>query len=280
VAELLTEARAAAGGDPSPAPPSRRRSLRPTPGVARRARRIAAVVGPFVLWDLAAAASTNRLFPGPFTVFEVLWENVTDGTVWYHGQVTLYRGLLGLAIAIVFGVVLGVLLARSQWLDAALQLLIVASYPVPKLALFPLLVLMLGFGAASKVAMVAIECSYPIILTMYAGVQAIDKHYFWLARNVGAGPGARFALMLRAAAPSLMASLRLATPIMLVIIVVTELIGESRGLGYLVRKAGGDFEPATALAIILLLGIVGFVLDRLIVAATRRVTWWAGQVRL
>lgn len=281
MADVLTE--------PRPTDPRRdvasteqaaRRSLRPTPAVYRRLRRIAAVVVPFVLWDFAAAASTNRLFPGPFTVFEVLWDNITDGTIWYHGQVTLVRGVLGLAVAIVVGVLLGVLLARSRWLDAALQPLIVATYPVPKLALFPLLVLLLGFGAASKVAMVAVECSYPIILTVYAGVQAIDKHLFWLARNVEAGPGARFTLMLRAASPSLMASLRLATPIMLVIIVVTELIGESRGLGYLVRKAGGDFEPATALAMILLLGIVGFVLDRLIVAVTRRVTWWSGGVRL
>lgn len=258
----------------------RRWLRRPPPSVASRLRRISAVVLPFVFWDLAAAASENRLFPGPFTVFEVLYDNLADGTVWFHAQLTFQRGLAGLAIAILVGVPLAVLLARVRWVDAALQPLIVATYPVPKLALFPLLILLLGFGAASKVAMVAIECAYPIILTTYAGIRAIDKHYFWLAQNVGAGPGARFALMMRAAAPALMASLRLATPIMLVIIVVTELIGESRGLGYLIRRAGGDFEPATALAMILLLGIIGFVLDRLIVALTKRVTRFSPKVQL
>lgn len=243
-------------------------------------RRLSAVVIPFVLWDIVAGNSSSRLLPGPFEVFEVLFERIADGTVWFHAQLTFQRGLLGLLIAIVGGVLLGVLLATNRWLDAALQPLIAATYPVPKLALFPLLILIFGFGGASKVAMVAIECSYPIILTTYAGVQAIDKHYFWLARNVGAGPLAQLGLMLRAATPALMASVRLATPIMLVIIVVTELIGESRGLGYLIRQAGADFEPATAMAMILLLAIIGFVLDRLIVALTKRSTRWAAEVRL
>lgn len=243
-------------------------------------RRLAAVVLPFVLWDIGAALSRSRLFPGPFQVAEVLYDLVADGTIWFHAQLTFQRGLIGLAIAIAVGVPFAVLLARVSWVDSALQPLLIATYPVPKLALFPLLILLLGFGAASKIAMVAIECAYPIILTTYAGVRSIDKHYFWLAANVGAGRRARFGMMMRAAAPSLMASLRLATPIMLVIIVVTELIGESRGLGYLIRRAGGDFEPATALAVILLLGIIGFVLDRLIVALTRRVTRFSPRVQL
>lgn len=278
MADLLT--RATPSPDVRVAGARRRRLRRPGPALSRRLRRLSAVVLPFVFWDAAAAASSNRLFPGPFTVFEVLSDNIVNGTVWFHAQLTFQRGLAGLAIAIAVSVPLAVLLARVRWVDAALQPLIVATYPVPKLALFPLLILLLGFGAASKVAMVAIECAYPIILTTYAGVRAIDKHYFWLAENVGAGPLARFGLMMRAASPALMASLRLATPIMLVIIVVTELIGESRGLGYLIRRAGGDFEPATALAIILLLGIIGFVLDRLIVALTRRVTRFSPQVQL
>lgn len=278
MADVLDRAAAAPSTDEDR--PARSRLRRPSSAVSRRLRRIAAVVLPFVAWDLLAASSTSRLFPGPFTVVEVLGDAVADGTIWFHAQLTFQRGLIGLLLAIAVGVPLAVLLARVRWVDACVQPLIVATYPVPKLALFPLLILLLGFGAASKITMVAIECAYPIILTTYAGVRAIDKHYFWLAANVGAGPLARFGLMMRAAAPALMASLRLATPIMLVIIVVTELIGESRGLGYLIRRAGGDFEPATALAIVLLLGIIGFVLDRIIVAVTKRVTRFSPQVRL
>ncbi len=246
----------------------------------RRIRRVLAVVAPFFLWDWLALAANSRLLPGPVPVFTTLWDGLTDGTIWFHAQLTAQRGLLGLAIAVVFGVIFGVLLARVRALDAMLEPLVAATYPVPKLALFPLLVLILGFGAASKVAMVAIECAYPIILTTYAGVQAIDKHYFWLARNVEAGVLARFTLMVRATTPSLMASLRMAAPIMLVIIVVTEMIGESRGLGYLVRQAGTDFDPEMAMAVILLLAIIGFFNDRVIVFASRRANAWTHQVKL
>ena len=256
------------------------RSRRLSNSWVRRLRRLAAVILPFFLWDWTAALVKSRLLPGPAQVFEALLEGLTSGSIWFHAQLTAQRGLLGLAIAVVFGVIFGVLLARVRWMDAAIEPLVAATYAVPKLALFPLLVLLLGFGGASKVAMVAIECAYPIILTTYAGVQAIDKHYFWLARNVEAGVVPRFLLMIRATTPAFMASLRMAAPIMLVIIVVTEMIGESRGLGYLLRQAGTEFNPSGALAVILLLAIIGFVNDRLILFASRRANRWAREVTL
>src|SRR5690606_34941893 len=134
-----------------------------------------------------------------------------------------------------------------------LEPIISATYPVPKLALYPLLILALGFGAESKVMMVALECFFPVVLTTYAAARGMDKHYLWLARNVKAGPLARFEIIMRAISPSFVAALRMAAPIMLVIMVVTELLGESRGLGYLIRRASADFNPELTMAIVLLL---------------------------
>ena len=246
----------------------------------RLVRRLLAVVAPFVLWDLLAVIASSRLLPGPLAVAETLQSSVTDGTIWLHAQPTAQRGLTGLAIAVALGVTLGVLMARLRWLDAALEPLIAATYPVPKLALYPLLILLLGFGAWSKIAMVAMECAYPIILTTYAAVQTIDKHYFWVARNVEAGKRAQFAIIIRAIAPALVAALRMAAPIMLVIIVVTEMLGESQGLGYLIRRSSSDFDPEMTMAVILLLAIVGFMLDRLIVFAGGRLGKWNNEVNL
>jgi NitT/TauT family transport system permease protein len=278
VADVLKELPAAAARGAQSEEPSGRR--RPREVTVRRLRRVAVVVLTFVAWDLVAAAAQSRLLPGPLAVAQTLGRALSDGTIWFHAQLTFQRGLIGLAIAVVGGVVFGVLLARVRWMDAALEPLVAATYPVPKLALYPLLILVLGFGAGSKIAMVALECAYPIILTTYAATQAIDKHYFWLARNVEAGVLARFRVIVRATTPAMVASLRMATPIMLVIMVVTEMLGESRGLGYLIRRAGTDFDPMTAMAVILLLAIIGFVLDRLIVFASNRTSRWAGDVRL
>lgn len=266
------------GERPRPARPaaSWARAARPT----ERLRRLAAVALPFLLWEVAALLADNRLLPGPLEVIERLIVLASSGRLWFHGQLTLQRGLAGLAIAVVGGLAVGILMARSRSFEAVVEPILAATYPVPKLALYPLIILTLGFGGASKIAMVALECFYPISYNTYSGVQGIDRKYFWLARNVQAGLPSRIGIMMRAATPSIMASMRMAMPIMLVIMVVTELIGESRGLGFMIRQAGTNFQPTEALAVVLLLGILGYVLDRLLVAATKRLAFWARGVEL
>lgn len=244
------------------------------------ARRALAVVLPFLAWEMAARLADNRLLPGPVEVAGTLVSLIGDGTIWFHGSLTLQRGAVGLAVAIVAGLALGVLLARVRWAEAMFQPLLAATYPVPKIALFPLVILILGFGAASKIAMVALECVYPIAYNTYAGIQGVDRNYLWVARNAEAGLGARVSILLRGALPAVMAAMRMAVPIMLVIMVVTELIGESRGLGFLIRQSGTDFAPAEGLAVILLLGILGFALDRLVVWLSGRLAFWAKGVAL
>jgi ABC-type nitrate/sulfonate/bicarbonate transport system permease component len=249
-------------------------------GLASRLRRVAAVVLPFILWQLAAESAQNRLVPPPTLVFETLWDAIESGLIWDHGKITFARGLVGLGIAIAAGLAIGFAMARSRWVDAALHPTITALYPVPKLALFPVFILILGFGAWSKIALVALECAYPVIYNTYDGVQRTQRSFLWVARNVGAGRWERAKMFMRAATPSVMAALRMAVPIMLVVMVVTEFLGESRGLGYLIRRAGTEFEPESALAVILLLGIIGFVLDRLVVFLTRRLAFWERGVEL
>jgi NitT/TauT family transport system permease protein len=250
------------------------------PRLAARLRQAAAVGAVFLFWEIAARIAANRLLPAPYDVFASLAEGITDGLIWYNAQLTFQRGVTGLAIALLAGITVGVAMARSRWVEAVLEPIIAATYPIPKLALYPFLILLLGFGGTSKVAMVALECAYPLVWNVYAGVRNIDRRYLWVGRNAGAGRAAMLGLLLRAATPAVMAGLRLALPVMLVIMVVTELIGESRGLGFLIRQAGTNFQPADALAVVLLLALLGFVLDRLVVAATRRLAFWSRGVRL
>lgn len=246
----------------------------------RRVRRFLAVLAPFLFWQVAAVIADHRLLPGPSEVISTLVSDVVAGRIWFHAQLTLMRGGIGLGIAIIVGISFGALLARNRVAEATFQPLLAAFYPVPKLALYPLLIVILGFGAAPKIAMVALECAYPITYNTYSGIQSINRQYFWVARNAGASRRSMFRLMMRGATPAIMASLRMAVPIALVIIVVTELIGESRGLGFLIRQASSNFQPARSLAVVLLLGVIGFILDRIVVALTKRVAFWARGVEI
>lgn len=241
----------------------------------RRLRRILAVVGAFGVWQLLAVRSDSALFPTVDVVVERLFDDIESGLIWRHARVTLLRGGIGFALAVVVGVALGVLMARSRLVEAALEPLLAATYPVPKLALYPIFILWLGLGAGSKIALVALECVYPMAYNTYAGVRSVSKDQMWAALNAGASRTRIIrSVVLRSALPSILAGIRIALPIALVVIVVTELIGESLGLGFLIRSAGTRFQPQGALAVILLLAIIGFVLDRLTVLAIRVFAFW------
>jgi ABC-type nitrate/sulfonate/bicarbonate transport system permease component len=244
------------------------------PDVRSRLALLAPPIALFATWEIAALIADDRLFPTPDVVIEALVEDLTQGDLLANAQVTFQRGFTGLGIAIVLGVALGVAMGRSRVLAAMLEPILAATYPVPKLALYPLFVLAFGFGAGSKIALVALECAYPIAYNTFSGVQGIRRQFFLVAQNVEAGRWERAKLAMRAATPSVLAGVRIAAPIMLVVITVTELLGESVGLGFLIQDAGSSFDAAGGLAVILFLGICGFALDRLIVALTRILAFW------
>ncbi|MGH2604679.1 MAG: ABC transporter permease, partial [Dehalococcoidia bacterium] len=232
-------------------------------------------------WELNARASSNRLTPTLDEVWTSLGDLVSSGDLWFHGRLTLFRGFIGLAIALIAGLGAGFAMARSRLLDAALQPLLAGAYPIPKLALYPVMILVHGFGGASKVWQVALECFFPIAYNAYAGAKGLDRNLLWLARNNEASQlRTTRDVILPAALPSVLTGLRIAAPIMLIVITVTEMLGESRGLGFLIRDAQANFQAPTALAVVLVLGVIGFVFDRLIVLVTRKAVFWEQGVQL
>ena len=244
------------------------------PQARSRALRVGAVVAAFGAWEVAARLVDSALMPPLPVIVGRLGEDVASGLLWEHASATFLRGFSGLAIALVVGVALGMAMGLSPVVRGMFEPILAATYPVPKLALYPFFILLLGFGAASKVALVALETVYPISYNVFAGVSGMDRRLLWVAGNFRAGRLARWGVVARAALPSLLAGLRIAVPITLIVVVVTELIGESLGLGFLIRSASTNFEPEGSLAVILFLGVVGFALDRLLLVATRRLVFW------
>lgn len=252
----------------------RRRWVRPL-------RRAGSLVALAAAWEAYAVWADNRLTPRLGAIVEAIGEDIASGDLWFHARLTLLRGATGLAIAAVAGVAVGFAMARSRLVDAALGPLLSATYPVPKLALYPVFILMLGLGGASKVTLVALECFYPIAYNAYAGARSVDERLRWLARNVGAGRLRTLRdVTFPAALPSIMTGLRIATPLMLVVIVVTELIGESRGLGFMISDARANFRAAGVFGVVVVLAVLGYLLDRLVVLLTRLTVFWEKEARL
>ena len=112
-------------------------------------------------WQLFATLSNTRMLPGVGAVFTQLGQLLASGELAEHAASTLSKGFAGLALALVTGCAVGVWCARNRFVDAALHPLLSMLYPVPKLALYPVVILIFGFGAWSKVVQVGLECFSP-----------------------------------------------------------------------------------------------------------------------
>lgn len=237
-------------------------------------RRSGVVVLGLLGWELHARLRPFRLTPPLEDVAARLRAAAGSGALWRHASVTLGTGAVGLALACAIGVPLGLVMAQSRWLEAALGPLLVPAYAVPKLVLYPAVALVLGPGTACRIWLIGVECFFPVVLHVHAAARAVDRELIWVARVAGATrPQLTLAVLGPACLPALVAAVRIACPIMLVVSTTAEMIGGGRGLGYLVVDAQSHFDPAGVLAVIAILGAVGFLLDRALVALAAALVW-------
>lgn len=230
-----------------------------------------------LIWEVLSRSGlvSPRLMPSVEKIGVALVEGLSNGDLIHHGAISFGRALGGFGLAIVIGISVGVLMARVRWFEWMVEPIFSFGYPVPKIALYPVFILLLGFGSPSKVALIALECTFPIAVNTYFGIRAVAPRFLWAARNMGAGPGRIFLrVLLPAALPSIMSGLRVALPLSMVVVIITEMIGESTGLGYYITYSSASFEYAASYAGVIAVAAIGFGLDRLLVALRRRLVFW------
>jgi NitT/TauT family transport system permease protein len=229
-----------------------------------------------LLWQIAATMpGAPRMLPGVDAIFVQFVSEVQSGVLLFHAWVSAQRFLAGYLLAVVVGVPLGIAMARSRIFELLTEPVFFAGYPVPKIALYPVFVFIFGIGTLSKVAFVFLECLYPITTTAYFAFRSIDTRLIWTARNMGASRlRIFFGVMLPAAAPGIFSGLRIAMPIAIVVVIITEMIGDSRGLGYYVTISSARFRYENIYAGIAMIGVLGFMADRAIHYLRKWVVYW------
>jgi NitT/TauT family transport system permease protein len=233
-------------------------------------------------WQAAVATGLveSRLLPSLGRVVAALARDTANGVLPYHTAVTLSRAGAGFALAALVGVPFAAAMARSTIIRNLFEPIFFFGYPVPKIALFPVFTYIFGIGSPSKVAFAFLECLYPIVVTAYQGFRSIANPLIWSAENMGAPRVTVLRrVILPAAMPSIFTGLRIALPISIIVIVLTEMIGDSKGLGYYIAVSGTRFEFANVYAGILVIGVCGFVLDRAMLIARRSIVHWEGSGR-
>jgi len=230
-----------------------------------------------LIWQAAVASGLveSRLLPGPGTVWTALAGETGNGALIYHAGVTVSRALTGFALAALVGIPFAAAMARSAVMRNLFEPIFFLGYPVPKIALFPVFTYIFGIGTPSKIAFTFLECLYPIVVTCYFGFRGVQTQLIWSGQNCGAG---RMTILRRvifpAAMPSIFSGLRIALPVAIIVVVITEMIGDSIGLGYYITIWSTRFRFANVYAAIIVIGICGLALDQVLLALRHRVVYW------
>lgn len=246
------------------------------------ARRILSPLLLLGVWELADRAHLidPLLLPPPSTVFAELWHMLLSGSLIADTWASLRRVFIGFFISSVVSITLGALMGRSQLFEDMVDPLVELIRPISPLAIFPLALLWFGIGDASKVFIIALSCSFPIILSTHAGVRGIDRSYIQVARSLGATRLEIFQrVVLNGALPHIFTGLRLAWGIAFIVIIASEMIGGVAGLGYMVLTAQQTFRIDRVFAGIVVIGILGFATDQGFRFLRRQLLPWYQETR-
>jgi NitT/TauT family transport system permease protein len=230
-----------------------------------------------IFWQAAVGSGLveSRLLPSPAKVFAVLIAETANGALVHHAAATITRALAGFFLAALVGLPFAAAMARSALWRNLFEPIFFLGYPVPKIALFPVFTYIFGIGSPSKIVFTFLECLYPIVVTCYFGFRGIQTRLLWTAQNFGAD---RITILRRvflpAALPSVFAGLRIALPVSLIVVVITEMIGDSVGLGFYITLWSTRFSFANVYAAIVVIGVCGLVLDRVLLLARRKIVYW------
>ena len=236
--------------------------------MARRGAEIAVGILPIALvlalWHGIAVSGIAPpvLLPPPAAVFTRLVEQAGNRQFLDNAGVTLFRLFAGFSIAVVVGVALGLAATGSRAVESLVRPLVRVLAPLPKVALYPAMILILGFDDASKIALVAADAVFPILLATWQGTAAVDTKLVWSARAAGCAPRrALFTVMLMAALPSVLTGCRIGLIISCIVVFLAEMITSTDGLGYLLVRAGRNFQTVDMFVPLISISILGLTLN-------------------
>ncbi|KAA6307378.1 NitT/TauT family transport system permease protein, partial [termite gut metagenome] len=213
-----------------------------------------------LLWLVAARILQMNVLPDPLTVY------VHFGEVWQrnmavHLVTSLWRIAAGISIAALIGFVTALWMVQNRNAGKLLGAFVYFSYPVPKLALLPVVMLLAGLGDVAKITMIVLIILFQIIVNMRDSLKHIPRESFLMVTSLGAGRKDVFRhVILPAALPDLLSTLRVAVGTAISVLFVTETYGTDRGMGYFIVDAWMRINYTEMYAGIVILSMMGFFL--------------------
>jgi NitT/TauT family transport system permease protein len=249
-------------------------------GFSPRASRYAgwiAMAAVVALWQLSGSLSlVNPIFlPSPLAILRAIYQLAVSGALWHHLSASLMRIGTGWMLGTVAGIAVGFAIGLFGHARSVGITFISALFPIPKIALLPLLILWLGIGEEPKIATIALGVFFSTAISVYSGVDAVPRNLIRMAQSFGL-PFSRIVreVIWPGALPATLAGFRITASVALLLVVSAEMIGAEYGIGAFVLQAGNLMQTDQLLAGVVILSLFGLAVGKLISLLETRLLHW------
>lgn len=245
--------------------------------------RILSILSPLtilLIWEFLAriGAIDIRLFSCPSSIINAFIPLVVSGELLYHTAISVQRIIIGFAVGAIPGILIGTAMGLSPIIRSSLEPMINATYPIPKLALMPLILLVFGLGETSKIFTIAIGVFYLVVINTLTGVLNIDKIYLDVAKSFGASrKNFYLTVALPGALPMIFAGLKLGMGMALILIVAAELSAAQAGVGWMIWRAYDMFDIERMFTALIMLSVLGYLFSLILDWLERLALPWKNQ---
>lgn len=273
------------GSTAMPPPPAETRKPRRRFRPGTRTASFALLVVLLALWEAGVRLFhvPKFLIPPVSDIAAALWRGLAASpfakdSLWYHSAITLTEILLGFIVGSAIGLAIGVVVSQMPRLEAILEPYVAALQSLPKVAVAPIIVVWMGFGIGSKVAIICLLTFFPVLVTSIAGFKAVDPDRIDLLRSLSATPWQIFRkAKFPSALPYIFAGLNMAAAFAVVGAIVGEFVGAQAGLGVLILQMEAQMDTGGSFSVFIVLSVIGIVLTAILRRIQRRVLHWMPQ---
>lgn len=237
----------------------------------------AAIVAILLLWELLCRVGgiPDLFLPSPTAIIQAGYEMLLNGELLTNTAASLMRIGIGFIIGSTIGIILGLIIGFSTIAEAVGNPIVYALYPVPKLALLPLIILWLGIGELSKVTIISLGVFFPVIINTYSGVKNVDPMLIKVAVSFNTSRSNIIRkVILPGALPVIFAGLKLAAGTALLLLVAAEMIAAKEGIGAMILHYGDLMLTNKLMAGVVVLSLLGLVFNHGLYWLERLVVTW------
>jgi len=234
-----------------------------------------------ILWEVAGRTLDSVLIPPLSQISAAWWRLLVSGKLLSNLTMSLATLIAGFLLAVLFGVVIGLLMGRFRAVEHFLDLYVNALMSAPTTAFVPVLILWFGLGVESRIAVVFLFAVFVIIINTMTGVKQVDSVFVEMARSFGAKEKEIFfKIILPAAMPAIMAGVRLGMGRAVKGMVTAEMLLTLTGIGAMIMQYGSAFATDSLFAVILTILIIAMITMKLVQWLDQRLTGWKVEIAI